>query len=322
MPTRRLPNTHATRDSALTTCKEKMDATDPGDLPFAAAKGTQLTAYQPTYHGLINAMNIALANQTNQTAVVKPLKRIAGFWVSHGFQALINACIREQFPNSVKNFYGIALESNKGPKLVSDSDITQAAITYNDGETARTTAGGDPITFPALADINSQVDAFKAAIQTQSTLKMAYDSAQETLAAADPDADLLILQLWNSIEATYDTGDKPSMRRKAREWGVVYVPSPGETPSGDDYSAIGTVKSATTGLPLSGVEVKISNSSITETYITEDDGKFYLPTVPTGDYQFDVMLLGYTPFSTPVHLTEGEIQEGDIDLTPETPEEP
>lgn len=319
MPTRRLPNSHATRDSALTSCKAKMDAVAPADVPFIAARQTQLTDYQPIYHGLRNALNIALANQTDQTSVVKSLKRIAGLWVSHGFQALISACIREQFHNSVKNFYGIALESNKGPRLDSDLDITQAAVTYNDGETARTTAGGIPISFPALVDINTQVDAFKAAVQTQSTLKMAYDSAQETLSAADPTADLLILQLWNSIEATYDTGDKPSMRRKAREWGVVYVPSPGETPSGEDYSVVGLVKDSSTDLPLENVEVTLFNSSLNEVQYTGADGMFFMPVVPSGNYDLEAKLTGYQLFTANVNIVEGEVQEGNIDLVPDVP---
>lgn len=322
MPYRRLPNSQATRDAALTTCKNKMDATDPAQLPFAAAKGAQLTTEQPAYHGLIAAANSAKADQTGQSAVVAPLLRTARFWVSHGYQALINACIRGQFGNSVKNFYGLSLDAKGGPELSSESEVIQAATTYNDGETARVAAGGDPITFPAVADINTHVDAFKAAQQVQSAFKTAYDNAQEALAAANTNVDLLILQLWNSIEATYDTGDKPSLRRKAREWGVVYVPSAGETPTGEDYSVVGEIKDAVTELPLQHVEVTLFNSSLTHTQFTGEDGMFFMPVVPSGTYTIQASMAGYQTFSATFDIVEGDIQEGNISLQPEVVEPP
>lgn len=325
MPYRRLPQTNASRDSALTTCKEKMDAIDPTPPPFSAAKATQLTADQPMYHSLIVAANTAKSNQTNQSAIMMPLLRTARFWVSHGFQALINACIRDEFPNSAKNFYGLPLEAKGGPDLGTEAGVIQGAITYNDGETERIAAGGDAITFPSLANINTHVDAFKASQQTQSILKGLYDDAQESLSAANTNIDLLILQLWNSIEAEYDTGDKPSMRRKAREWGVIYVPSKGEAPSGDDFSVLGMVKDSVTGLPLENVEVELFNATISKTYITEADGMFYMPPVPTDTYTVKATLIGYLPFNATFPIVEGEVQQGDIilvaDVAPLPPEE-
>lgn len=317
MPKRQLPKTNPSRDSALTACKDKMDATPEINRPFSAAKGVELTAQQPVYHGLIAASNVAKFNQTLQTGVVAPLRHTARLWVSHGFQALINACIRGQFNKQVKNLYGIAIDSTKGPDLVTESDIEQAAVTYNDGETARIAAGGTPITFPLIDDINLQVHDLKAASLTQSTLKDAYDAAQEDLAAANPAIDLLILQLWNSIEATYDTGDKPSLRRKAREWGVVYIPSKGETPTGDDYSVIGEVTDSETELPLQHVNLVLSNASLDVNYITNEDGMYFLQTVPSGTYNLEAKLDGYQLFTTQVEVIEGEIQELNIALVPE-----
>jgi len=202
---------------------------------------------------------------------------------------------------------------------VSDTALVQGANTYNDGETERTGNGGDPITFPDLADINVHVDAFKAANQLQSTYKSDYDTAQETLAAANPATDVLILQLWNSIEATYDTGDKPSMRRKAREWGVVYVPSAGEAPSGEDFSLVGLIKDSATNLPIAQAEIKIENAITVETYFTDEDGMFYLPTVPSGQYDLKCGHFSYVLYNAVVMLVEGEVQELNITLTPIVP---
>lgn len=322
MPHRRLPKSNPARDKALSTCKEKMDAVPASEVPFSNAKGAQLSTDQPAYHALIAASNLARFNQTLQSGVVAPLRHAARLWVSHGFQAMINACIRGQFDKQVKNLYGVPVDSTKGPKLDSESDIEQAAVTYNDGETARVSAGGVPITFPALADINTHVDAFKAANLIQSSLKMAYDRSQEALADANTNIDLLILQLWNAIEATYDTGDKPSLRRKAREWGVVYVPSAGEAPSGDDFSVIGLVTELGTELPLEHVELLLSNATLSETYITTADGMYFMPPVPSGTYELRASLVGYLTHISTVTVVEGEVTEQNISMKADTPPPP
>ena len=220
MPQRRLPRTNSARDRALSACKAKMDITDPANLPFNASKASQLTGSEAFYKGLINASNQAKYNQTMQSGVVAPLRTKARMWVNHGYQALINACLRGQFDKQTRVLYGVPVTSNAAPEMNTDEAIFQTAELYNTGENARVLAGGLEISFPSLIDINTQVDDFKAAVNTQSTLKDAYDAAQEDLAAANTQTDLFILQLWNSIEAAYDTGDKPSLRRKAREWGV------------------------------------------------------------------------------------------------------
>ncbi len=322
MPHRRLPNSNATRDTALTVCKNKMGAVPVVAVPFAPAKGLQLTTQQPAYHALIATSNLAKFNQTLQSAVVAPLRYTARLWVSHGFQALINACIRGQFDKQVKNLYGMAIDAIKIPNLDAEAAIEQAAITYNDGEAARIAVGGDPITFPDLADINTHVDALNAANLIQSAYKMTYDEAQESLAASNPAVDLLVLQLWNSIEATYDTGNKPSLRRKAREWGVVYVPNPGEIPSGDDYSVIGKMTDAVSGLPLSEVELILTNGPLGVDYTTDADGMYYLQVVSSGSYNLTATLAGYEPFATVVEVIEGDVLELNISLTPIAPPAP
>lgn len=319
MPYRRLPQSNPSRDRALSTCKEKMDATPAANQPFSPALGAELIAGQPAFHTLITAVNTAKYNQTHQSEAVAPLHRVARFWVNHGYQALINACIRGQFSNTVKNLYGLALDAMGGPDMDSDSKLLQAATTYNDAESQRVVAGETPISFPDLVDINLHVDAFRTGNQTLSTLKGIYDAAQEALAAADPHADLLILRLWNAIEANFDKGDKPSMRRKAREWGLVYIPSKGETPSGDDFSVIGEIKNINTNLPLANVEVLMTNGLIGVQFTTDTDGMYYLQVVSSGTYDLSITLAGYEPFTTVVEVIEGEVQEVNISLTPVMP---
>ena len=64
----------------------------------------------------------------------------------------------------------------------------------------------------------------------QSTAKDGYDLGQEELASQRPAVDLLIKDLWNTIEFNLRTETPTSLRRKAREWGVVYDGDEEEAP--------------------------------------------------------------------------------------------
>jgi hypothetical protein len=127
-------------------------------------------------------------------------------------------------------------------------------------------------------------------------------------------ADQLILRMWNETEAEFDTGDKPSMRRKAREWGVVYVPTPGEAPSPEDFSILGTVTAQATGLPLQDVAIKVVE--IDEAYLTDADGEYFIPVLTAGNYTLEITKPGYEVETLPVTVTAGAITELDIELAP------
>ncbi len=317
MPYRRLPQSILARLSAMRSCKELNDITPPADSPLTSGTATNLGTGYPIYLNALNASSSAKTNQTQQSALVVPLRDSARLWVGHGFQALINACQRGSFPNSVKNLYGLALDAKAMPDMGTEQAILDAALAYETGETARTLAGGAAITFPSLMDITGAVTAFRNANLQQSVLKNTYDTAQEAVNALNPDADKLILRMWNEIETAFDTGDKPSMRRRAREFGVVYIPSPGETPSADDYSVIGAATDSTTSLPLANVVVELVGTGLS--YTSDADGKFYLPPIAPGSYTLSASLAGYLPFTQAVVVVAGQVLQVGVVLIPTAP---
>ena len=50
----------------------------------------------------------------------------------------------------------------------------------------------------------------------------------EDVEAERPDTDDLILDIWDQVEFFFRKDEASSKRRKAREWGVVYVNDEGE----------------------------------------------------------------------------------------------
>jgi hypothetical protein len=98
------------------------------------------------------------------------------------------------------------------------------------GEAARVAAGGTAMAMPTAAQVAAAFSTYTTAEATQTSAKTAYDNGQEAVGTQRPAADALILDLWDTIEFNLRANDPSSLRRKAREWGVVYDGDEEETP--------------------------------------------------------------------------------------------
>ncbi len=293
MPKRQLPNSNAKRSRALKAATDRKSITLPADMPLTAATVTRLDVFFPQYKTKQLAVNTALAAQSLLTGQVKAAKLTAGYFVADMIDALQNAIRRGTFNEGVRSLYSLPVNKPLRPEIITEQDVLDWGERVHDGETARIAAGGTAIGFPTLAEVDAAVNNFRTLNLSQAAAKTTYDNAQEALVEANIEADKLILKIWNELEAAFDVGDKPSVRRKAREWGVVYVPSPGETPSPDDYSIMGTVTDSAAGNPLEDVAVLINGTPVIE--VTGADGKYFIPVQTPGTYDITFYKGTYQP---------------------------
>lgn len=291
MPRRLLPNSNPTRIHALKMVNDRKAVTPPADVPLTPASVTRFDAFYPVYKTHYLAVQAALSAQSALTNQIKAAKQAAAFTVADFIDAMQNAVRRGKFDASVRGMYGLPVTHPQRPTIETEQQILDWGEQVHDGETTRVAAGGDPITFPSLAEVDAAVNNFKNLNLQQAAAKSAYDNAQETLQNDNIEADKLILKLWNEIEAAYDTGDKPSTRRKAREWGVVYIPNPGEAPSPEDYSIQGTVTDSATGNPIAEVVILLAGTDVVE--LTDAQGRYLIPVQPPGTYTLTFYKNGY-----------------------------
>lgn len=220
---RRLPLSTPQRERALRHIHDRKAVTAVANLPFKTSTIEQFDLFYPGYMEAVLNTGKTLSKQAGITIKVVEAKRSAILHLNDFIDALQNAIRRGVFPEAVRAYYGLPVEKRWRPKIQTEADVLEWAENIHDGETKRIAAGGAPVTFPSLAEVDAVTNDFKTKNLQQAEDKYAYDTAQETLAAQNKKADQLIRRCWNEIETTYDEGDKPSMRRKAREWGVVYV---------------------------------------------------------------------------------------------------
>jgi|GEM_PF-1260659 len=317
MPRRRKPYTTALRFNAVKTGKEHKDMIPtPLVIPYKTSTINALDAFYPPYKVKIDALDVLLLQQVSLTAQMKIQRPKTEMLISHFYEAMQNAVKRELFLPEVRTVYG--LDANNGKLPVMDSD---AAISYWGGkaiagETARMAIpGAVPITFPSIAEVSAAVTAFDNLNLQQGEAKTAFDLGQEGIAADAIIADELILRMWNETEAEFDKGDKPSMRRKSREWGVVYVPTPGEAPSPEDFSIMGATTEVGTGNPLADVEVKVMQNG--NVYTSNEDGEFFVPVLADGIYDIEFKKTNYViKLVNNVVITAGVITELNVELEP------
>lgn len=319
MPTRRLPRNNSERSTALNRAKERKDApsTDPLQIPYTAATISKLDIIQPDYKLKVAKVASALSLQTETTAVVSKARIMAGYFVADMLEAMQRAVRRELFLPSARAYYQLPVGESTIPSMRTEAEVLEWGEKTIEGETNRVLAGGIPIGFPLLSEVEAAFGTFKDANLLQAERKTLYDNAQQAVLDQNIEVDKLILKLWNETETFFDEGDKPSMRRKAREWGVVYVPSQGETPLPEDYSLLGKAH-LEDGTALANVKVTVVELGIDST--TDSNGLFYFGVLTPGSYTVVASIDGYLDTVLPsIVITEGAITELDIVMKPTPP---
>jgi hypothetical protein len=267
-------------------------------------------AFYAVYTALIKEQRLQLSKQTGSTAQVKKLRKMARIWVRQGYSSIIKAIVRGTFKRPVLNYYGLPLTAKGAPKMKSETLILSAAGWLLEGETARVAAGGTPISFPSVEEIMEHANAFRAANLEQGTLKVAFADAQKAVAVANVEADRLILRLWNEIETAFDVGNAPNMRRKSREWGVMYVQGRAEPPSAETNSAAGIITDAATGKALRGVRVQVIDHEFR--IKSNARGHYALPLLEPGEYLLLFQLKGRAPVQRYLTVVEDKLAEVDV----------
>lgn len=227
MPHRRLPLSDEDRRSAMQNAKAKSDAVGEASVIFVDTK-TRLGTFLPKFILEMDDAAGSLRNQATSTTQHNENAQKLKLVISHFIQVFNFGIARGVYTPEDRAHYGLAITQEELPKLTSFNDLDVWAANIFRGETARTTAGGTAMSNPSAAELQVVYDAYLASMADKSEKKDEYDSAQEDVEELRAEADELITEIWDEVEWAYRKDDPPSRRRKAKEYGVVYVYAPGE----------------------------------------------------------------------------------------------
>ncbi len=321
MPQLQRPNSDNTRIKALQSAKNKADSTAPAQRAFSADTLTRLNAFLPTFATELSERGAALVGQTTATNQLNVARRALHMCITHYFRVFNFAVARGIFTPMDRGYYMLDTSSDSAPLLPTDADLTMWADRIATGEANRVAAGQPAMAFPSAAEVAAAATAFQTLKGAQSTSKDIYNKEQEDVENLRAEADDIINDIWDEVLFHFRKDTPASMRRNAREYGLTYVPSPGETPSADDFSLRGRVTEDMTNVPLADVEAYIVEL---DQYATTDiDGNYYFGLLPAGTYTLRYRKAGYMEyFQYGVSITQGNLTTLDVQLKKMMPPPP
>lgn len=236
MPYRRLPNTDNARLRALKTALKKGEELPPLKLAFTQATLQKLRNFLPSFDNTLTIQREAIRNQAKNNKEYINITRKARLFISHFFQVLNLAIMREELPASSREFFGIKENDKRIPSLLSESEIILWGDKLIKGEQERVSKGLNPITNPTFGIVRVRYEKFIEANRYQKSLQSTTIRSQEKIGELRNNADAVILAVWNEVEEFFGNLPEAEKREQASLYGLVYVFRPNEKPEQPELS--------------------------------------------------------------------------------------
>ncbi len=221
MPYRRLPNTDVGRIRALKKGLEML-LESPDKSRFQMINSHLLHTELTDFEGLYRHYNDSLRTQTASSRKLQQLSKTTRIYVSHFIQVLNLAVIRKEIGKESKPLYGLDIDSNTVPDLISNEQILKWGERIISGENARRMQGGTPLYNPSIARVNVAYTQFKEACFRQKVHRDSTNKWLEKLHVKRGIIDQLIHSLWNAIEEKFSTEEGKVNLEACKMWGIVY----------------------------------------------------------------------------------------------------
>lgn len=229
MPYRALPDSDPTRTQALSAAIAKNAAVAPADRLISPATAAALADIAPRWEKETADRATALGQQTASTAVLATIGARLRMTVSHFIQVYQLGVARGVFSPSGRASYELNVNEETVPNLATEADLLLWADRIIKGETRRLANLTEPaMAMPAASQVADVLSDYQNELGRQTTAKDALDDEQQDVTDLRPEADRIIRDVWDEVEFALRRLDPPSLRRRAREWGVTYALRPGE----------------------------------------------------------------------------------------------
>lgn len=222
MPYRRLPKTDSARLKAL---KTLLDNNDIYTVRNRFIDWKTINRAQPIYDKLLTAVSQYKMNQAaqvrNSARVVAP-QRKATMYVSHFLQVLFMTVERGELRKSNLKLYGLDENTTTLPNIKTAEGLLHWGKLATEGERQRLKKGGRPIYNPSIGMVSTHFDIFKNAYEQQQRFQQRTAQSLKELQKLRPEADEVLLDLWNQIEKHFENEPPETRFKECRKYGVIY----------------------------------------------------------------------------------------------------
>jgi hypothetical protein len=222
MPYRRLPNTDAARIRALKTALNKGKDVPPHKLAYSARNIIRVQKFLPHFEHNIQLQRQAMASQNKKSKDFNEAIRKARIYLTHFLRVMNMAVFRGDLPAETRAYYGLATNESTLPSLNTENELLSWGKRIIEGEEFRIRKGGSPITNPTIAVVKVRFENFIEEDNFhKSLLKKTFDYTERT-SDMRREADDIILEIWNEIEATQISAPEETRKKECEDYGIVY----------------------------------------------------------------------------------------------------
>jgi hypothetical protein len=222
MPYRRLPNTDQSRIRAMTTALEQFrQESTPGQV-FDLKVKKDAEEFLPTFNTLHIDYLMSLEKQQAASKKYYRQMRLIRLYLSHFIQVLNFGVIRNEIKKEAKKQYGLDPDDFTVPDLTSETTLLEWGLKIINGEKQRIAAGGSPIYNPAIAKVSVHYEIFRDTCVAQKQFQKNTTRFLEQVTALRPEADAIILDIWNQIEDHFKLYPEVKRRALCEKYGVRY----------------------------------------------------------------------------------------------------
>ena len=223
MPYRRLPNTDNARLKALKSALSKGKDLPPFKLAYTQGSFQRLQALLLSYETTISEQRNSYALQLEKSKICTIKLKKARLYITHFIQVVNMAINRGELKTDSLEYFGLQDYDKKLPSLSDHDEVLEWGQKLIEGEYNRRMKGLNPITNPTIAVVKVHYDQFIEAYNNQKHILKRTTLAQDKLARKREEADLLIQQIWNEVEGSYNSLPEELRREKATDYGINYV---------------------------------------------------------------------------------------------------
>ena len=228
MPYRRLPKTDQARLRAL-----KQAIRHAGEVAFnqqAVNYGTIAEAqrFLMQFENQVAQYHANFDSKVTANKQYRHRVRNARMYISHFIQVLNLAVIRGEIKRSQKELYKLDPKSDSLPDLTSEEGLMEWGQNIIDGENQRTAAGGFAIYNPTINKVKVHYEMFKEDYTSHQLHKRTHSRVFEDTETLRKQADEIILDMWDQIEAFYKDELPYAKLQKCQAYGMIYYYRTGE----------------------------------------------------------------------------------------------
>jgi len=194
----------------------------PAKLAFSSKTIVRLQRFLPLFEQNIQLQKQALKSQNKKCKEYNEIVRKTKIYITHFIRVMNMAIFRGDLPEETRAYYGLATNESTVPSIANENELKSWGRRIIEGEEYRIRKGGSPITNPTVAVVKVRFENFLDANNSHRILVKKTQDYTERTAEFRSEADEIILQIWNEVEATYSTLPEDVRKKECEEYGLVY----------------------------------------------------------------------------------------------------